>query len=313
MKKDQIFFGERGLTSTSANHIANMAKELYQTIEKELGNFVLYNTSISAVDSDSSKTIGLGKDKEFLDSIAAKLKRVGMLKSLIAWLREAIKARDNMLEELVDLTVEDYCEMIGVELPSLREFNESFDEPDMARALTEDEYYASLPVDERNRYYELETMASTIGKYIHVSGSFAVAREGLKEVIAAPAVMWDKYAEPLVKTFTPTVSVDEVDEVFFALQSLYREYQKELNSIKFKCEKACQESQIQAAAEYQQALQRYQDEKATRMASVMNRREALLNEKDLYVKREKERIMALKIIIPQSLKAIFDEVNSLGK
>ena len=27
MEKDLVFFGEQGLTSTSANHIANLAKE----------------------------------------------------------------------------------------------------------------------------------------------------------------------------------------------------------------------------------------------------------------------------------------------
>ena len=38
MQKDKIYFGENGLTSTSANHIANLAKEYYQTLRNFLTN-----------------------------------------------------------------------------------------------------------------------------------------------------------------------------------------------------------------------------------------------------------------------------------
>lgn len=36
MKKDEIFFGEQGLTTTSANHLANKAKEAYLALEQLL-------------------------------------------------------------------------------------------------------------------------------------------------------------------------------------------------------------------------------------------------------------------------------------
>ena len=55
MQKDKIYFGENGLTSTSANHIANLAKEYYQTLlrrqeilSKELSPKVsIHNTLIT--------------------------------------------------------------------------------------------------------------------------------------------------------------------------------------------------------------------------------------------------------------------------
>lgn len=52
MEKDLIFFkkeGEEGvaLTSTSANHIANLAKEYIQGVEMQLNNISFYNTEIA--------------------------------------------------------------------------------------------------------------------------------------------------------------------------------------------------------------------------------------------------------------------------
>ena len=45
MEKDKIFFGEAGLTSTSANYTANLSKELYKALETKLHKMVLYTTN----------------------------------------------------------------------------------------------------------------------------------------------------------------------------------------------------------------------------------------------------------------------------
>lgn len=83
-----IFFGENGLTSTSANHIANMAKECYQTLDKELSNFVLYDTTLSSIVVTNSKwTISKGATNSDIEAIPEKLKTIAKIKALIAWLR----------------------------------------------------------------------------------------------------------------------------------------------------------------------------------------------------------------------------------
>lgn len=48
MKKDMIFFSTegKGLTSTSANHIANLAKEMVREIETSLAGLTLYSLSL---------------------------------------------------------------------------------------------------------------------------------------------------------------------------------------------------------------------------------------------------------------------------
>ena len=40
------FFGTNGITATSANHIANMAKEYYENLETKLQSLCFYNTEI---------------------------------------------------------------------------------------------------------------------------------------------------------------------------------------------------------------------------------------------------------------------------
>lgn len=53
MDKDLIFFsaGGRGLTSTSANHVANMAKEMIRILEARLAAMVFYSTEVSLIGS----------------------------------------------------------------------------------------------------------------------------------------------------------------------------------------------------------------------------------------------------------------------
>lgn len=87
MQKDLVFFkkeGEEGvaLTSTSANHIANLAKEYIQ-----------------------------GESSEVLDSLQSLLEGVAQTKSLIAWLREGIKAKENLMKGLQTISLEDWLSL----------------------------------------------------------------------------------------------------------------------------------------------------------------------------------------------------------
>ena len=60
MKKvNEVFFGNHGLTSTSANHLANIAKEKIVSNEAKLKNLNFVTTTVDIVGSpaDSGKTI----------------------------------------------------------------------------------------------------------------------------------------------------------------------------------------------------------------------------------------------------------------
>ena len=66
MDKNIVFFGEGGLTSTSANHVANLAKEYAQKQESWLNAVCFYNTQIGLIGTDVKNTVSIGISEEQL-------------------------------------------------------------------------------------------------------------------------------------------------------------------------------------------------------------------------------------------------------
>lgn len=295
MDKDVIFFAAdgQGLTSTSANHVANMAKEMIRGLEASLGVLTLYSTSVSLIGSESSDLLTQGAQTEELNDVQRKLLAVAKAKSLIAWLREAIKAKERLLREAESLTDDEYIKLMGLE---------PLKAPERGRALTEDEYYASLTLDERNRYYELETLAAVLGKAIHPEGAFAEAREKLLTRLRQPRDVKGDGRDTLIYTYTPTVETEDVEAIYFRLQKQYREVQSRLNAIKFECRKAVKASEVAVATEYAREL-----DEANKYAQHISASKAA------YINERTREIGDYKIVIPQSLQEIYDEVSHLGK
>lgn len=294
-KKDLIFFSQdgQGLTSTSANHVANMAQEMVRGIEASLDNLVFYSTRVSLIGSETTNILEHGATAADIEAVAGKLRATAKAKSLIAWLREAIKAKERLLKEAEDLSLEEWAKESGIELSKA---------PEMGHILTEDEYYASLTLDERNRYYETETVAAVIGEAIHPDGSFANARKNLTDHIQRPREVSGDGRDTLIYTFEPTVSDELVEETYFSLQKQYREAQARLNSMKFDCQRAVTESAVKAKTEYAEAVKRFGEE-----------RRLLEARRAEHIQRQVKEISGYKIVIPASLQDIFDEVNRLGK
>lgn len=119
MKADYIYFGENGLTNTSANHVANMAKESIKNVASELEAISFYSMTVSLISGGTRQQAKIGSTREQLDGVMKSLETVGEANALIAWLREAIKARERLLTEVKDMTLETYCRDIlgGVEMP----------------------------------------------------------------------------------------------------------------------------------------------------------------------------------------------------
>ena len=299
MQKDLVFFkkeGEEGvaLTSTSANHIANLAKEYIQGVETQLNNISFFNVEVALVGSTGgASTIQTGESLEVLDSLQSLLEGVAQAKSLIAWLREGIKAKENLMKDLQTISLEGWCKENGIAKPEA---------PNYGHVLTEIEYYASLPIKERNRYYQLETEAAVLGKYIHPDGYLSDARKELKDKLQHPHKVDGKGRDALIYTYTPTVDVAEVDNVFFELQKKHREIPAQLNAMKYNCEQAINESTNKVNTEYMAASQKYQAE----LKDVLGAFKTWKDEKS-------QEYSKLKIVVPNSLLGIYNTINSLGK
>ena len=280
MLKDEIFFGESGLTTTSANHIANIAKEKYQLLLKQLETITLYNTNIGLIGSEKQP---LSYGVETLSNVKPSLETIAQLKSLIAWLREAIKAKERLFEDVKS-------ENFGLVAPI---------QPICENVMTEDEYVAAWSIKKRNRYYFLETMCATIGSYIHPNGAFAKAREEYMNKLTNPLRVVGQGRDTTIYEYVPSVDSEEVENTFMTLQSEYRSYQSELNSLKYEIEEAIRSDNLAKSNKYSSEMRNYE-------ASLENYNAEI---KTLRLK-ENERISNLKIIIPDSLQKIYQEVKA---
>ena len=293
MKKDLIFFGDKGLTATSANHVANIAKEFVTNTEEELEAVQFYSTSIGLISQEKEAVLHVGTDIEQIKAIPEKLERVAAAKSLMAWLREAIKAKERLTAEVKTIGLKEYCETMEIELPCL---------PKRETDWTIDDVVATYSIKDRNRYYALEAKAATIGKYIHPSGEFATARKDFQKKLQKPKDASGSGRDMTIQTYVPTVCAEDVDEVFFALQRAHRDVQAELNGMKHNVEKAMQQDAMEKQEKYNDEFQQYAAE-----------HERLTNEMKQYKLQELKKVQALRIVIPHDLTDIYEEMNRIGK
>ena len=292
MESNSVFFSDNGLTSTSANHVANLAKEYVQNIEKDLSNTSFINTSVTLIDSNNNVKISIGKDTTFLELVETKLNKISEAKSLIAWLREALKAKENIHAELNRLSLADWVKM---------EKNETLPEyPERDNYMTEDDYYASLNIKDRNRYYMLETQAAVYGKYIHPSGAFSKAREELSDKLNRPHEVKEDGRDTIIYNYNPSVEQSKVEDLFFKLQKDHRQVQAQLNGMKHECELALSANRISIDNKYKEELEKY--------SQVQTK---YITEFNLWIKKKAQEYASLKIAIPDNLKSIYNEVNSL--
>ena len=102
------FFSDKGITSSSANHLANIAKETAEQIKSELNNINFLKTTVSLLGSKDPQLIKDGISNEDLETIQDKLQVVIEANAFIAWVREAIKAKDDEITAIKSMSVESY-------------------------------------------------------------------------------------------------------------------------------------------------------------------------------------------------------------
>ncbi len=289
-----VFFGENGLTSTSANHIANMAKEFAQNIEMGiLYKFDFYSTHVGLIGSPDKSQTSVGMTPEELRDIPHYLKQVSEAKSLIAWLREAIKARENLLNAINKKDIEEWFKERGMDF---------WGQPKRPDSITKDEYIASLNIKERNRIYELQTTCAVFGKFIHPDGTYSNARKNLLKISGAPFEVKGEGRDALVYEYKPTCDEHDVNEVFFNLQAEHRSKQAELNSILHDIDEQVRAENMKRNSEYAEKVREWDVEGKKQLA-----------EFEAWKSEESKKIADLKIVIPDHLAKIYEAINMLGK
>lgn len=279
------YFGENGLTSTHANTIANRLKHLYESTESELNSINFVKTKFGLIGTPEEQ-YSIAKDansKCSIEEYTVKLELITECKAFIAFLREAIKAKTNLISE-----VEDY---MSEELVNLKE-------PRCEKGITAEDVINAMSVKDREHYLFLETRAATYGKFIHPGNPLDNAIIGIEKAIANPRNVEYNGANTIIEIKEPTISIDTANAVYIALQNEHRKAESELNGIKHAIEEKVQEDARKKLEIWNIALKEYQLE-----------RQQLIN-KDAEVRdaRRKE-IQNLKIIIPKHFEELYNRVK----
>ena len=294
-EKNKIFFGTKGITSTSANHIANIAKEVMEESRALLENITFVNCNVGLISSDVSRLTEKGYDTDELGNIVLSINKVAECNALIAYLREAIKAKEGELEYIEGISTSKFLKIKGIEIVDPRS-SHSLD------FMTEDDAIALLSPQERIRYLILEATAAAIGNRIHPGKSFAEARRKLELKRKEPIKLVGSGSDALVYTYSPSADVDEVNETFMQLQSAHRTANKQLNSLKFKVKQIMDDHNLKAKREYAAQSEEYDRIIAT-----------YAKQAEAFIEEQKKELLELKIVIPSDFQKLFDELNELIK
>jgi len=282
----QQFFGDKGLTNTSANHIANLAKEAYERLEAKLNTTSFIREIITVIGSTAETNVKLSQAG--LITLAPNiLKEICEYKSLIAWLREAIKEKDNLFKANKKWVSDEYTEHMK-------------NRPQCEDYLTEQDVIESWTVAEQEDYLSLETVCAVVGKYIHPNGPLSKAKTELSNRINKPVTTECSGRDTIIRRYYPECTEEEVNNLFFSLQKNHREYQARINGIKHKIDMTIREDIQKKDEAFKKAIQEYN-----------NKAEELIVADKLTREEKHKEIEALKIVIPNDLKAVYNKLTSM--
>lgn len=285
--KNEVFFGNTGLTNTEANYLANIAKEKNQNDLARLSKLSFVNVTVTAggIDYIYSK----GNTEEEVKQINEVVQLIGQRNSFCAWVREAIKARDSEIAKIQNMSLQDYCVLKGIEYPI---------SPVRLKQYTEDDALATLSLEKRMEYYKLEALASVYGKLIHPDKPYSKALSILRDKIANPVKIETQDTNLVVYDYTPSGDIEVFSNTFLELQENYRKVESSLNNIKTEVMKLVEKTNIERASKYNEDYTNY-----------ANRCKELSAEFSLWMNNEAAKVGSLKIVIPESLVSVMDEIK----
>ena len=295
---NNVFFENGFMTSTEAQNICNIAKEAVTNEHERLSAVSFYDTEIASIISPEAfiKTKISPND---ISWISESLDKIGRYNALNAWLKEAIKAKEEAMDEvdIMDVTTLDFYEdYIKPEEPTM--CYDSFDEEQIMSEWSDDKL---------NRYYTLNSEAAVIGKYIHDSGAIAKARKDLVNKMANPSTVSGQGRETIVFKYIPSVDTEVVEGIYMSLLAKHRKLNAELNSLKAEIKETINKKNIEASIAFRDKHTEW-EYKISEYYSLVKQRDAKINE---YKISEKERISKLKINVPSSLMDTYKEIKAL--
>jgi len=284
------FLDTKGLTSAEANYTANIVKELCERISNEIKQLTIFE---GVLNFQGKQTI---YNKVFkVDNLEEKCLEEGNLYALSAWLREAIKSKDNLLKQ-VDLD--------NFEIKLL---NEVFiDIEATSKLLTEDEIKYSLPINELADYLACEAKAAHIGKKVHPNGIFEVWFNAIKNT---PRVQINDVNKDYVVEFSQIVDEKDLYSIYFNLQKEYREAEQKVNYYKAKIKNLLDEKNQKINQQNKAIYNKHREDLELQNSKNLS----IQTEIDILRRDKAKEISALKIVIPNELQKTLEYVQTYSK
>lgn len=286
---ENVFFGENGLTSTSANFIANQAKEYVESLKEYLSTTNFLDSTIELIGSGKETLSKKGFSSEELKRIEKVLNSIVSAYSLIAWLREALKAKENIGKQLREMTIDDWARENNIALPKY---------PEAPSKLSEEDVISEWSVKDRNRYLTAQTFCSVYGKYIHPNGDFSKARKEFLNKKFNSIEYTECGSNTIIHRYTPTVDQSIIESTFKNLQFKWRENQAIVNSYRHKIDTTIEDDYTNQVAEYRNKFNKITEELDSYRTQFKE-----------YIENKTKEASALKIIIPNDLKTIYEIIK----
>lgn len=288
--KYKVFFAEKGITSTSANHVSNKGKELLKSEQAILDNINFVNTTMSLLYGGNCKTITNGmKPDDSFESIHKTITKIANLNAMSAWIHEAIKAKTEILEYVQSLSIDKWAKDQNIELPNA---------PGKEFPITESDIIGTWDVAKRNKYYVYESYCSLVGKFIHPKGAFYEAKAQMNNAVQNPNKVEGSGRDAIIYSYEPSIPVSDVNAEYDWLSTELRHKEAEFNKMKQEIIDAITEDKLAKAQKFDDAYTKYIDTM-----------ESIRNKFDMWKTKTVKEISALKIYLPQGPKQTYDEIN----
>jgi undecaprenyl pyrophosphate synthase len=297
---NDIYFGEEGMTSTSAQHVSAMANVMVQDVKQHIMGLRLYEKSIRVIGDVECKVEEVNNT---LPEISEGVKQICKANALIAWLREAVKEREKAQQYVQDMTLDKWMELEGIEKPTSPQ-------PPMMPKINFQDYNTildtGLSVKEYNRFVELNSALAVYGEMIHDKGLLTRQKNELARIMQNPTEVKESGRDTIITTYKVDVNIGvDLDKLYTELQSEYRKLQAEKNGIEAKFSNMAMAYQTRKMEEWKAAKSQY-DRDLIRVNSELVGIQTRMQE---WKKQRMEELAALKIIIPNDLKALYKSLQ----
>jgi hypothetical protein len=212
------YLGDKGLSSSKASHLKNVAKEMADVYGNQLQNAMLFTEVMSLKGEE------LPLDRQVaIPNLVEFCQHEGRIFGLSAWLGEGIKEKEAFLKKIKEATVIEILDM--EELPDPPEL------PKLELEPTETDIKAKWTTRERAEFLSMEAMAASIGKKIHQQGKLAQWKTGIRSEKPVRFETLNERETVVVKR-TMLYEVETIENAYFELQQAHRQANERVNYYK---------------------------------------------------------------------------------